>query len=89
MHQLDGEPLDEFVVRLRIAAKMCEFTDEDNKIRRQIINGCSSTKLRQHILETTSITLKQITNKAGSRGGRHSSLIDRAYRRQGKRFNLE
>ena len=64
MYQLDGEPLDEYVVRLRIAAKRCEFTDEDKEIKRQIIHGCSSTKLRQHILETTSITLKQITDKA-------------------------
>ena len=40
MQQMDGEPLDEFVVRLRVAANRCEFGDSiDAEIKRQIIRG--------------------------------------------------
>ena len=45
MSQRDGESLDEFVVRLRVAAVRCEFTATDSEIKRQIIIGCISTKL--------------------------------------------
>ena len=45
MYQLDGDPLDEFIVRPRVASKRCEFTDEDKEIKRQIIHDYSSTKL--------------------------------------------
>ena len=51
MRQIDGEQLDEFVVRLRVAAIRCEFgTATDAELKRQIIRGCSSSKLRQHII---------------------------------------
>ena len=65
MQQMDSEPLDEFVVRLRVAATRFEFGDSiDAEIKRQIIRGSTPSKLRQHILKTPGIDLKKIQEKA-------------------------
>ena len=86
MRQIDGEQLDEFVVRLRVAAIRCEFgTATDAELKRQIIRGCSSSKLRQHILETPAITLKLIQEKA--RAAEASVVQTKAIERQGKLNN--
>lgn len=81
IRQRSGESLDEYVVRLRLSAKKCEFgTNTDAEIKRQIIRGCSSAKLRQNILEKAGITLKEIQDKAraGEAAVVQASSIERA-----------
>ena len=65
LRQSEREPLDEYIVRLRVASMKCDFgTSCDEEIERQIIRGCASSKLRQHKLETPGITLKSIHDRA-------------------------
>ena len=45
------ESLDQFCTRLRSLVVSCEFTNEGDEIRGQLIPGCASTKLRERILE--------------------------------------
>jgi hypothetical protein len=52
------------MVRLTEAAKRCDFNDAIPKIKRQIIAGCRSVKLKVHILNTAAITIDKITQKA-------------------------
>ena len=84
MSQRDGESLDEFVVRLRVAAVRCEFTATDAEIKRQIIRGCISTKLRQHILETPGIGLDKIVEKAraAEAAATQTKVIERAGKKE-------
>ena len=53
LHQLPGEPFEEFVSRLRTKAKSCAFKDEDDQIWIQILQRCSSEKLKRKLLEST------------------------------------
>lgn len=46
--QLPGESLDAYTTRLRMLAKHCEFTDEDNEIKSQIIQSCTSSSVRKY-----------------------------------------
>ncbi|XP_054757939.2 uncharacterized protein K02A2.6-like [Lytechinus pictus] len=46
-----NETVDEFVVRLRQQAMLCEFHDSDEQIRDQVVEKCSSHKLRTKLLE--------------------------------------
>jgi len=65
LRQSKREPVNEYIVRLRVASMKCELgTSCDEEIKRQIIRGCASSKLRQHILETPGITLKSIQDRA-------------------------
>ena len=59
MYQTEYETVDDFAERLREAAKRCGYDENATKaeVKKQIIAGCESAKLRQHILETTGITL--------------------------------
>ena len=58
MRQSDGQSIDEFYVRLFAASTKCEFGGErDNQIKRQIIAGCKSTKLKESILANPGKTL--------------------------------
>ena len=58
MHQNDDcahtsggtETIDEFVTRLRKAAKRCEFTDRPLEIKLQIVYGCISKRVRRKAL---------------------------------------
>ena len=58
MHQNDDcahtsggtETIDEFVTRLRKAAKRCEFTDRPLEILLQIVYGCISKRVRRKAL---------------------------------------
>ena len=48
--QLDGESVAQFYTRLRQLASTCEFTDPEGEIRSQIIQQCTSKKLRETAL---------------------------------------
>ena len=48
--QLPGENLDTYCTRLRMLAKNCEFVDTDIEIKAQLIQGCTSTRLRRRAL---------------------------------------
>ena len=48
--QLPGENLDTYCTRLRMLAKNCEFADTDKEIKAQLIQSCTSTRLRRRAL---------------------------------------
>ena len=64
LKQRDTESLDDFMFRLRAAASRCDFVDINPELRRQLVAGCKSTSLKEHILNTPGITLIQITQRA-------------------------
>ena len=64
--QTDGESMDEFVTRLRQLASDCEFQDKDGEIKSQIIQCCSSNRLRRKALKTPNITLTNLLDEARS-----------------------
>ena len=51
LKQMKNETIDQFVTKLRQKASNCEFTDKDAEIKSQMIQGCSSQKLRTKCLE--------------------------------------
>lgn len=55
--QLPGESLDTFHTRLRMLAKDCEFADADREIVAQIIQSCTSSRLRRRALREPNMTL--------------------------------
>ncbi len=63
MKKREMESVDDFVFRLRTASVRCG-TVVDGEIKKQTIIGCRLTRLRQHILETDGIALKDILVKA-------------------------
>ena len=56
--------MDDFIVRLRVAAGKCEFANADQEIKKQIIAGCKSVKLKEHILAQQGMALAEIQTKA-------------------------
>lgn len=48
--QQPGENLDTYCTRLRMLAKNCEFADVNHEIKAQLIQSCSSTRLRRRAL---------------------------------------
>ena len=48
--QEHGESIDTFHTRLRQLALTCEFGENDREVKSQIIQGCSSTRLRRRAL---------------------------------------
>ena len=65
MQQLDGETIDQFVCRLRQKAISCEFPNQDEAIRDQIIEKCRDPKLRRKFLEKASgATLTELQETA-------------------------
>ena len=94
MRQRDSESLDDFVVRLRLAAKTCGFANEKvvlAEIKKQLIRGCKSSKLRQHILETPAITLDLILvkSRAGEAAGIQAKTIEQSTCKQERTFKPE
>lgn len=59
MRQNNQEPFEEFVYRLREQANRCIFSDVDDMIVDQVIEGCSSTELRKRLL-TTEMSLAEV-----------------------------
>ena len=49
--QKAGENITEFYTRLRLLARKCEFTDPPLEIKRQIIQGTTSVRLRRKTIE--------------------------------------
>ena len=65
MHQLEGETIDQFVCRLRQKCISCEFSNDDEAMRDQIIEKCSDPKLRRKLLEkATNATLNMLLETA-------------------------
>jgi len=65
MRQSKQESIDDFAVRLRAAAILCEFgEDSDAEIKRQIIIGCHATRLKERILETPGVSLSDLLKSA-------------------------
>ena len=64
LKQREQKTFDDFMVRLRETAARCDFTDTPAQLKRQIITGCKSLKLKEHILNTAAITIDQITQRA-------------------------
>ena len=61
MQQDTHETMDQFVSRLRMQGKMCEFEDCDEMIRDQIIEKCRDPELRRKFLEKTgTVTLTDL-----------------------------
>ena len=48
--QLEEEPIDKYLTRLREAASRCGFADTDTEIKHQIVFSCSSRKVRRKAL---------------------------------------
>jgi transposase InsO family protein len=61
--QQHDETVNEFHTRLVILAKRCEFTDTDLEIKRQIIQGTHSNRLRRRAIEKT-LTLEELLRAA-------------------------
>ena len=55
--QRRGETIDQFYTRLCQLAKTCEFADEKHEIKIQLIEQCSSTRVRRKALCEEAITL--------------------------------
>jgi hypothetical protein len=58
--QLDGQPLDEFVIELRKLAKNCQFASTDNEILTKVIQNCKSNRLRRRALREPDKTLDDL-----------------------------
>lgn len=58
--QQPGESLDAYNTRLRMLAKYCEFSDVDNEIKSQIIQSCTSSRVRKYGLREANKTLKEL-----------------------------
>ena len=61
--QQTNENIDSFYTRLRTLAQTCDFHDQDREILSQIIQGCSSTRVRRKALKESS-TLQQVLSEA-------------------------
>ena len=56
--QNPGETVQQFVTRLRKAAKDCDFgNDTDNQIRDAVLNKCTSTYIKRKLLEGQKLNL--------------------------------
>ena len=58
--QKANQSLDDFVTELRKLAKNCEFTDTDAEILSQVIQYCSSSRLRKRALREPNKSLTEI-----------------------------
>lgn len=61
--QKSHEKVTEFYTRLQLIARKCEFSDSDLEIKRQLIQGTISARLRRKAIEQ-SLTLDQILKNA-------------------------
>lgn len=63
-YQLKDETMAQYVTRLRVLAKTCNFTDNDDAIIDQVIEKCESGKLRKTLLKDLELTLDKILSTA-------------------------
>jgi hypothetical protein len=66
MEQQPSETVELYITRLRQKAIYCNFADVDENIRDQIIEKCSSKRLRRKLLERHNVTLQQLREIAQS-----------------------
>ena len=58
--QEQGEKIMAYYTRLKHLSQTCDFADADREIKTQIIQHCTSTKLRRKALSTPDITLQTL-----------------------------
>ena len=61
--QKTGENVNEFYTRLQLLARKCEFSNQDIEVKRQIIQGTSSLRLRRKAIEQ-SLSLEELLKSA-------------------------
>ncbi|XP_071941023.1 uncharacterized protein [Antedon mediterranea] len=66
LSQNASESIDDYVTRLRQAARTCSFADVDGEIKMQIISHCCSPKLRRAALRDPTLTLDKILECGGN-----------------------
>ena len=64
LSQESSENVDSFVTKLKKLASTCEFADISDAIIDQVIEKCSSSKLRRKLLETDDLTLDKLLSIA-------------------------
>jgi hypothetical protein len=61
IRQRKEESVDQFVMRLRIKAQLCDFGEQESEyIRDQVIDKCVASKLRVKLLEKQNVTLVDV-----------------------------
>ena len=61
--QEKGEDIASLLTRLRQMAVTCEFADTDREIKTQLIQGCTSSRLRRKALSDPAMTLNQMVEQ--------------------------
>ena len=61
--QSPEENLEAYYTRLRKLAATCNFENPNEEIKRQIIQGCTSSSLRRHALKSDKLTLTDLLAK--------------------------
>ena len=61
--QSPEENLEAYHSRLRKLAATCNFENPNEEIKRQIIQGCTSSSLRRHALKSDKLTLTDLLAK--------------------------
>ena len=62
--QNEGETIDGFYTRLRLLSTRCDFENEDREIKAQILQGCTSSRLRKRALRDEKLSLTQLLDTA-------------------------
>ena len=57
LYQFDEESIDAYTIRLRDLARFCDFHNEDDEIKLQIIQNCNSIQLKRQLLKLDDPTL--------------------------------
>ncbi|CAB3995185.1 Hypothetical predicted protein [Paramuricea clavata] len=57
--QLQGETIEQLAIRLKHQVKFCEYGNPNDMIRDQIIEHCSSSRLRRRLLREPELTLEK------------------------------
>lgn len=60
LQQDRNETIDQYIVRLCIAAKMCEFRNEDEEVKNQLILSCISNSVRNVALADESVSIPDL-----------------------------
>ncbi|KAJ1180469.1 hypothetical protein NDU88_005690 [Pleurodeles waltl] len=58
--QFPHESVDAFFTRLKDLARTCTLVDVEDEVRAQFIQGCTSVKLREHILQVPGMSMVNI-----------------------------
>ncbi|KAJ1198860.1 hypothetical protein NDU88_002699 [Pleurodeles waltl] len=60
VRQFPHESVDAFYARLKDLARTCTLVDVEDEVRAQFIQGCTSVKLREHILQVPGMSMVNI-----------------------------